>query len=306
MSVVFTNPKQKRYLARYGPAKIFGRDVDAREALGDSEAESRFDHIWVNGLERAARTGIAVEAESVLGKIPDSAKTYFKRSAEHREFVVSGCLFIAQLPKEGACDQLWFVPSTSGDPRTLYVNFDTVEEREQFGMIASNLGWKDEDLGLQLARDFMRNVGRHGGAKAPAQPPPLDLTAEHQRWAESAQRKYGRPRTYWLDLIVEQGARCAFSGARLRFDVTSGTPISGGAGCHPLYAAVDHCAPGRDDRGHQIVCYDLNDLKGHLPYECFEDLRATPSWQRLMAKWRQQAKVDPENREAFLNLRRGC
>jgi hypothetical protein len=306
VTILFTNQKQKMYLARRGPTKVFGRDVDSRETFSDSEALSRFDSVWSNGLERATRTGEPVEGESVLKKIPDSARIFFRRDAVHREFLESGCLFIAQLTAKDACDQLWFIPSTSGDPRTLYVNFDTVEEREQFGRMASSLGWKDEDLGLQLVRDFMRNVARHGRPVALSQTPPMDLTVDHHRWAEAAQRKYRRSKSYWLDLIVRQEARCAFSGAHLKFDAPSGTPISDGAGCHPLYAAVDHCSPGSDEKGHQIVCYDLNDLKGHLPFECFEDLRVTPSWQRLMAKWRQQAESDPDNRGMFLALRRGA
>lgn len=306
MAIVFTNEKQKMYLARRGPAKVFGREVDQREALDDAAATSWFDRVWGNDLERPVRSGVVVDPESVLEKLPESAKSFFRRDAEHREFRISGCLFVAQLPQAGACDQLWFIPSTSGDPRTLYVNFDTVEEREQFARVASSLGWKDEDLGLQLARDFMRNVVRLAGNQLQAHAQAFDVSADQQRWAESAQRKYGRSKSHWLNLIRQQRGRCAFSGAILRFDASSGTPIQGGAGCHPLYAAVDHCAPGTDEKGHQIVCYDLNDVKGHLPYDCFEDLKSTPAWRRLMARWRQQAEMDPDNRVAFLALRRSC
>lgn len=294
------------YLARRGPAKVFGREVDRREVLEDGEAVSWFDQVWNNGLERSARSGVVVDAESVLEKLPDSARYYFRRNAEHREFRASGCLFVAQFPEAGICDQLWFIPSTSGDPRTLYVNFDTVEEREHFARVASSLGWKDEELGLQLVRDFVRNVVRSAGTRLELQAQVFDVSADQQRWAEAAQRKYKKPKSYWLNLIRQQQGRCAFSGAILRFDAPSDTPIQGGAGCHPLYAAVDHCAPGTDEKGYQIVCYDLNDLKGHLPYACFEDLRSTPSWRRLMAKWRQQAEEDPDNRLAFLALRRSC
>jgi hypothetical protein len=37
---------------------------------------------------------------------------------------------------------------------------------------------------------------------------------------------------------------CALSGVPLRFDAASGTPVKGGPGCHPLYAALDHVDPG--------------------------------------------------------------
>ena len=88
----------------------------------------------------------------------------------------------------------------------------------------------------------------------------------------------------------------------MRFDSQSGTPIEGGQGCHPLYAALDHIAPGSMAGGFQIVCYDLNDLKGHLPPALFDALRNTPEWQNLMRAWNRQAEEDPDNREAFKTL----
>ena len=131
------------------------------------------------------------------------------------------------------------------------------------------------------------------------------FTDDHLRWAKSAQRKYGHTAQYWLDLIAKQDGCCAFSGAALRFDARSGTPIAGGPGAHPLYAAVDHTSPGSDDLGHEIVSYDLNDLKGHLPSDCFAELRLTKSWRRLMDQWRQQALENSDDRGAFRSIRRG-
>jgi len=133
----------------------------------------------------------------------------------------------------------------------------------------------------------------------------FNFTTDHHRWAKSAQRKYGYTRKYWLDLVAEQKSRCAFSGVMLRFDAASGTPEAGGHGVHPIYAAVDHRYPGSDKLGHQIVCYDLNDLKGHLPPDCFEDLCASASWKKLMERWRKQAEIDPDNRDAFKKIIRG-
>lgn len=133
----------------------------------------------------------------------------------------------------------------------------------------------------------------------------FQITADHHRWAKSAARKYGHGKSYWLELIARQQGRCNFSGVQLLFDAASGTPIAGGQGVHPIYAAVDHCSPGCDDLGHQIVSYDLNDLKGHLPPDCFKDLCSNPSWKELMNKWREQAEQSTENREAFRSIRRG-
>jgi len=91
---------------------------------------------------------------------------------------------------------------------------------------------------------------------------PFVLTADHERWAASAQRKHGRRREYWRDLVERQRGRCAFSGASMLFGTESGTAIEDVQGPHPLYAAVDHSAAGSDRVGHEIVCFALNDPRG--------------------------------------------
>ena len=131
------------------------------------------------------------------------------------------------------------------------------------------------------------------------------FTSEHQRWARARQRIYGGSTADYLNLIETQRGKCAFSDVPLIFDSAHGggsTP--GGPGCHPLYAALDHCAPGSRYHGIQIVSYALNDLKGHLPLDCFISLSRTPSWQRLMKEWRRQQLRNEADREAFRSLLR--
>lgn len=132
----------------------------------------------------------------------------------------------------------------------------------------------------------------------------MEFTADHRRWAKNRQRLYGHTQAYYLDLIESQAGCCAFSNAPLRFDAASGTSIAGGLGCHPLYAAFDHTAPGSDHEGHQIVSFALNDLKGHLPYDCFLALAQTSAWHRLMKAWREYAAEAPDDREGFYALLR--
>jgi hypothetical protein len=133
--------------------------------------------------------------------------------------------------------------------------------------------------------------------------PGFEFTDAQRRWVTRAAQKHGRGVAYWLDLIARQRARCAFSRVPLLFDSQSGTAQPGGRGVHPLYAAVDHSDPGNDNLGHEIVSYDLNDIKGHLPPDCFADLRHTPAWARLMRKWREQAQIDASP-EALRQIRR--
>jgi hypothetical protein len=52
------------------------------------------------------------------------------------------------------------------------------------------------------------------------------------------------------------------------------------------------------------VCNDLNDIKGHLPYACFQALRGTDAWQQFMIRWRQEAERNPD-RASLRALRRG-
>ena len=59
--------------------------------------------------------------------------------------------------------------------------------------------------------------------------------------------------------------------------------------------------PGREN-GHQLVCYDLNDLKGHLPCKVFIELQKTTTWKKLMQQWRSQSEEDPMDISAFKAL----
>lgn len=124
-----------------------------------------------------------------------------------------------------------------------------------------------------------------------------ELTCEQKIWAAS--KKQGVAPSELKKLIRKQKGRCALSKVELRFNKQrDGTPGKGkGKGCHPLYAAVDHIFP--KEKPCQLVCYDLNDLKGHLPYKIFKDLKRTKSWRELMKKWRRAARTDPENISAF-------
>jgi hypothetical protein len=130
----------------------------------------------------------------------------------------------------------------------------------------------------------------------------MELTEDQRHWA--SRRKQGVAPSDLRDLLKRQEGRCALSGVRLEFDVAERTPVKGGRGCHPLSPAVDHIDPGNPRGGYQIICYALNDLKGHLPQDCFEALVRTEPWQALMAQWRDQADRDRSNRDTFMRLLR--
>ncbi|MBD2256666.1 hypothetical protein [Pseudanabaena sp. FACHB-2040] len=155
MKIEFVNDWTKTYMARKGPSKVFGFDVDTRESLDSGQATEHFDKIWEDSLSSLVKHGLPCSPESVRMRLSESASGRVKDSCEHREIKVNGCLFIAQLRTSNECDELWYVSSSSPDPRTLYITFDTVVERKAFEKIADSLGLDDKELGLELVRDFM-------------------------------------------------------------------------------------------------------------------------------------------------------
>jgi hypothetical protein len=161
MPMIFTNDYVKQWLAQKGPAKVFGKDVDTRERLKPDAAVKWFDDVWRSSLERAIEAASRCDVEFVRSKVPPAFHAHIKERAEHREFKLADCFFICQIPETGKCDQLWFISSSSGDPRTLYVRFRTVPVKEEFDKLARSLGWqRPEDLGEKILLDFMETVRR--------------------------------------------------------------------------------------------------------------------------------------------------
>lgn len=160
MRITFSNESSKVFLAKYGPAKVFGIEVDQREALSNPDAVAWFDRVWAGRLEEAVRRATPCELSFVREKVPFKSQSFIRDSAKHREFTLANCLFIVQLLDASTCDQLWFIPSSSADPRTVYVKFDTMDIKRDFDALASKLGWKPEELGEKLLLDFMETVQR--------------------------------------------------------------------------------------------------------------------------------------------------
>ena len=94
------------------------------------------------------------------------------------------------------------------------------------------------------------------------------LTKEQREWCKK-KRRQGLSCKEQEGILKEQKGLCALSGCKMIFNPVLGKPIQGGTGCHPLYPAVDHKDPGNSKGDFQIVCYALNDVKGHLSNEMF-------------------------------------
>ena len=161
MNVTFENDSTKRWLARTGPPKVFGKNVDRREAMNDAEALDWFNQIWESTLHIAIGSARRCDIDFVRDKVKGQATHFIDDNANHKEFTLAGCQFICQMPNPQTCDQLWFIPSTSGDPRTVYVKFETIPVKDAFDRISRGLGWdKPEELAEKLLLDFMETVER--------------------------------------------------------------------------------------------------------------------------------------------------
>lgn len=160
MRIQFSNESSKIFLAKWGPPKVFGVEVDKRERLPDPDAVAWFDRIWTQSLEDAVRRASSCDLSFVREKVQFKSQGFIKDSAKHREFTLANCQFIVQMTDSTTCDQLWFIPSSSGDPRTVYVKFATLDIKRAFDTLASKLGWKPEELGEKLLLDFMETVER--------------------------------------------------------------------------------------------------------------------------------------------------
>lgn len=158
MLVTFSNDSSKVYLAKHGPPKIFGIEVDKRESLSQTDAIAWFDDVWKSRLEQAVRYATPCDLSFVKEKVPYKSQNFINENASHREFTLLYCLFIVQMTDASTCDQLWFIPSSSADPRTVYVKFETMDIKREFDALASKLGWKPEKLGEKLLVDFMETI----------------------------------------------------------------------------------------------------------------------------------------------------
>ncbi len=166
MAIKFVNDRVKVYLAQRGVPSVFGREVDIREGLSDAEAIAWFDRVWESQLAKEVEESDECDLDFVRSNVLPQTQHWLRAGATYRYVRLAKCSFIAQLIDPESCDQLWFILSSSGDPRTLFVRFPTMADKEEFIQAAQELGWRPEDLVLKILRDFLEVVTRHKPGKA--------------------------------------------------------------------------------------------------------------------------------------------
>jgi hypothetical protein len=155
----------KIFNARFGYNRVFGLDVDERKAFSEPQAIERFDKVWEDRLHDAVEHAEQISADDARGLLKKTKSAGFVRDDEQqRRFWLESGLFIAQLKdigdKSSELTQLWFIPSSNPDPRTLYVTFESVEVKQAFCDVAHETGWEPEELGKHLLLQFMETI-RH-------------------------------------------------------------------------------------------------------------------------------------------------
>jgi hypothetical protein len=149
----------KARVVKHGPVRTFG-DYDERQRMDESELETVFDQVWATGLEQAVAGSHPCTIEVARPKLKEAFRSFLDARQEQRQFRYQDLDFIVQLKEspdgERELTQLW----KTEDPKTLSLTFDTAKERKQFAVLARDLGWDDEKLGLELVRDFMRKFRR--------------------------------------------------------------------------------------------------------------------------------------------------
>lgn len=163
MQITVQNDTKIR-IAKSGPVRTFG-DYDKRKQMTDEQLVEVFDHAWAAGLERAVSSrSLPCDFEVARARLKGRQQEFLDINQEQRQFRHQEMEFIIQLTpsEEGGkvVTQLWKVQSGDDHPKTLFVTFPTVEERQRFGAVAAELGWGDEQLGLALLQDFMQKLDR--------------------------------------------------------------------------------------------------------------------------------------------------
>ncbi|MCA1995164.1 MAG: hypothetical protein LDL41_24410, partial [Coleofasciculus sp. S288] len=139
--------------------KLFEIDYETRQGMSKQQLIELFDRIWLDALRPLVIKAEVIEPEEVSRRLLDKHHTYVDPQQEHRSFRYRRAEFIAQLEPynngQYKLTQLWRVASSDSYPKTLFINFSSVEERERFYSLARSLNIDDEELGLRLIRNFM-------------------------------------------------------------------------------------------------------------------------------------------------------
>ncbi len=158
IKVITVEDSTKVMVAKFGANKLFGVDYDERQKMINEQLTELFDRVGQGKIEQLVQGGKVCEYEEVARRLKENQKKYLDSQQKHRSFRHQNAEFIVQLQSQNdqyKLTQLWLVNSSDEYPKTLFINFSSVEERERFRKLAKSLRIDDEELGLRLVRNFM-------------------------------------------------------------------------------------------------------------------------------------------------------
>lgn len=160
----------KVMFARYSwalPNKLFSDDIAVkRETLEEGELVKLFNSIWEKKLKNAAKKASICPAERAIKELTKGQKEYFENNQEHREIFLEEqhLKFIIQLKElseeKFQLTQIWYINYPDKNLKTLFINFQTVEEKQQFQRLAEILEFNDEELGKKLILSFIKKFNK--------------------------------------------------------------------------------------------------------------------------------------------------
>lgn len=143
------HPNQKHFFVKKGKNHVFGTDFAMRESMSTDDAEKLFDKTWANEIAPEIKKGPLIDAEDVRLRVPAANRDYVNPGALHREFRLSGSLWIAQIT-DGANDQLWIVPNKAYDTRSITATFKTQPQKDCFDRLAADHGFEPQEYARRI------------------------------------------------------------------------------------------------------------------------------------------------------------
>ena len=156
---IVVDREEKIRIAKFGANKIFKVEFAARQRMSDEELVEVFDKTWQNGLHQWISAAEVIEPDEVSRRLLDQHQPFIDINEEHRTFRRNNAEYISQLQPLAQdtykLTQFWRVKSSDEYPKTLFVNFDSVEEIDRFKALSQSLDIPPERLGIKLIRNFM-------------------------------------------------------------------------------------------------------------------------------------------------------
>jgi hypothetical protein len=149
----------KADIARNGANKLFEIDFKIRKDMNEEELVKIFNNAWSSQIKQLIVASEPCHIDEVRRRL-ERVSFFNAKNTEYRAFRHEYADFIVQLTQSSKSNEyylqnIYFVPSSDKNPRALFIEFDTIEEKEKFVALARKRNIKPSVLGLKLIKNFM-------------------------------------------------------------------------------------------------------------------------------------------------------